>query len=151
MNHYASSVAAVVASRGQLWGPGVKRSSEMMLMLEGWAKNYVAPGGTNPPGWYTSGTAGYEGATPGERFLGITGYQAKGSPTNPYYNATTEVAFVKHAKRGQSDVVKPVGRMNVAFSDTHVELLAVEDLADRSTKTSTMRGQWSPKDVSINK
>lgn len=130
--------------RGSLWNANTKGTSQLILLTEAHAKN--SAGGY----WFASGAVGFQGDKPGQRFLGIPGYVASGSPGYQYESADSELAYFKHRRRNQSGPGnKAIGRVNVGFGDAHVEMLAHDDLANPSTGKSRFRVLWSPLDQQI--
>lgn len=136
--------------RGELFSAATKGSGNLILLSEAHARNTV------PAGFYANSSIGFQGDKPGLRFLGIPGYTtgagAFGGPAFPYFLANTELAYYKHRKTGQKSLSgnTAVGRVNIAFADSHVELLAHDDMADTQTRLSRLRALWSPYDRQIN-
>ncbi|MEM8875011.1 MAG: prepilin-type N-terminal cleavage/methylation domain-containing protein [Planctomycetota bacterium] len=100
--------------------------------------------------YFASADIGYQGVSPGQRFVGITI-----PPYNPggrlagIAEADTELDFTRH--RRDSSFVGPTarGRANFAFTDGHVEMLRHSELADVDTTVSTLEALWSPLDRKI--
>jgi len=144
--------------QGTFWDTGTKGSAELILLVEGHARNRVAAGA------YANSTAGViitptaqklSNVKPGNRFLGIGGGYLVGffgSPVYPAANATTQIGWFKH--RRSKDKVVPItvakGRANFAFADGHVELLGHDEVADVNTGKSRLRALWSPLDRTNN-
>lgn len=141
--------------RGTYWDASTKGSADLMLLLEGHARN------STPRGFYANSTVGLaptapDDAKPGRRFAGMTGYQIGfdnyGGGVYPAWRSDTQLAWFKH--RSKKDRNRPayetVGRTNIAFADGHVETLSLEDLVDPVTKKSRLRKLWSPYDRQIN-
>lgn len=130
--------------RGSFWNANTKGTAQLMLLTEGHAKN--AAGGF----WFTSGTVGFQGDKPGQRFLGIPGYVVSGAPGYVYDSADAELAYFKHRRKTQKGPGnKAIGRVPIGFGDAHVEMLAHDELADPATGKSRFRVFWSPLDQQI--
>lgn len=145
MSVWASSITDTFVTnapkRGELFGTGTKGSSQLIIMTEAWSK-FPFQGE-----WFAAAAIGYQGAKPGERFVGIAGYSAGGRVPQ----ADTEIDYTRHrTKRNQNDGFRARGRMNLGFADGHVEMFAHDDLADPVTKKSKLRALWSPLDRQIN-
>lgn len=123
---------------------GGKDSSSLILVSEKWV---TVDGGSL--GIFCNPTIGFQGDKPGERFIGITSYNAGGLANG----ANTEIDYTRH--RQKKDLGKPItkaeGRINIGFVDGHVETLAHDDLADPTTKKSKFRALWSTYDRELDK
>ena len=129
-----------VTPRGDRWGPSTKGTAQLILLGERHVN--IDSGGF----LYTQGTIGFQGNKAGERFLGIPGYVLAIVPTGTG-TADTEVDYTRH--RTSKDKLAgnaARGKMNVAFGDGHVDLLAHDELADPVTKFTRARALWTPAD-----
>ena len=129
--------------RGKLIGSASKESALTILLTEALVK---IDGGS--VGIFTQATTGYYGDLPGERFLGITKpsvYDAGGTLAGKGYSV--EIDLTRHrASKDRTAGAAARGRMNIAFMDGHVSLLAHDELADPVTKKSRFVAIWSPQD-----
>ncbi len=130
---------------GTFWDSSTSGASQLILFSE---RHVSIDGG--PLGKFAGPTLAGNSLfmlRPGQRFLGDPNYNIGGlSP-----GATTELDFTRHrAKKDSSKGVQPVGRINIAFADAHVETLSESDLADTATGKSRLRAKWSPYDSEIN-
>ena len=137
-----SNYAANPPFRGTLFGTKTKGSQELILMTERWSN--TAAGNV----FAAQSTIGFQGDKPGQRFLGIPSYTVGG---NRNTTANTEITFARHRKtKDKSAGLNARGRVNIAFADGHVEVLAHDELADPTTGLSRGRALWSPLDRQIN-
>lgn len=140
----------LVPFRGTFFGSDEKQASKLILLSEAHPRNSVAAG------MFANATIGMQGIKPGQRFLGIPGYtigfvSESGSPIYPFFASNTELNYTRHRTSKHKDAgVRSLGRLNIAFADGHVELLAHDELADPATGLSKMVALWSPYDVQIN-
>jgi prepilin-type processing-associated H-X9-DG protein len=130
---------------GCLWGSAPSNSSRVILLIESWSYT-----GADSFGYSAAATAGYLGATPGQRFGG-----AGGLPPISFGRwglVNSEVAFARHrSPNGPGRLNEPVGAVNVAYVDGHVELRRSSDLYDEGTGRSTLDSLWSPLDLDQNR
>ena len=130
------NVANSSTFRGTMFSLTTKGSAQLILLGERWPN----PSNGGAPR-YANATIGYQGATAGERFLGIPG--GIGFQGFPTVRVDTELDYSLH-RRKIGKGVEAKGRTTLAFLDGHVETLAHDDLADPVTKTSRLRALWSP-------
>jgi prepilin-type N-terminal cleavage/methylation domain-containing protein/prepilin-type processing-associated H-X9-DG protein len=154
MNFWASSAvdpgiglssSTTGQDRGTFFKNNVGAASDMILFGE---KHAVF--GNDTLGWFASADIGYQGVTPGERFVGIESQTFNpGGRLAGNAEATTELDFSRHRRVNDVTGPKPVGRANFAFTDGHVEMLRHDELADEETTISTLEALWSPLDRDI--
>jgi prepilin-type processing-associated H-X9-DG protein len=148
--------------RGQLFDTSSKNVSQLMLMTERFAINLVTGTGYpygdglygnpqvgtqyNPAGWSVANHIAQQWGAGNSVWTRSTGSSS--------VDARTDVAWFIHRSRdqqprgaqGTTEFNRPYGRVNMAFADGHVELVASSDVADFTTNKSTLRVLWSPKD-----
>lgn len=155
--------------QGELFDAGTKNSTQMLVLLEVWANNFVAtttysagpPPFTTRAGFYANGTVGFRdpglGAVPrpGQRFgagggisnlsYGNTNFQFQSRPMRSW------IDYTRHRRRGQGTANEPNGQANFLFADGHVESINSKDLADFTTSTgrSKFKALWSPLDQTL--
>ncbi len=131
-----------VAFRGTLFKTTAKDSTRLILIGERWPNPST---GGQPR--YANATIGFQGATAGERFLGIPGGVGfQGFPLEP--RAETELDYSMHRRKvGKGREAK--GKTQIGFADSHVELLSHDELGDPTTGKSRLRAKWSPYDGEI--
>ena len=162
MNIYASAFVSTYVQQallsdppmGQLWKQGVGDGSKMMLLVESFscedwpAENMATSVGTGITGsWSSPAVVGFVGATPASRFIG-------GGPLVEarFGQCASQLVYSRHRRPKEPGTLgDPVGRLNIAFADGHVELLSNDDLVDKQTGLSTFRAMWSPNDREIEK
>jgi prepilin-type N-terminal cleavage/methylation domain-containing protein/prepilin-type processing-associated H-X9-DG protein len=129
---------------GQLFSASGKDATSLILITESWSKF-----GNDAIGWFASATSGFQGAYPGERFLGITVpsvYNAGGAANG----ANTELDYTRHrTSKDKKAGLAARGRMNIGFADGHVATYSHDELADPVTKKSRLVALWSPYDRDI--
>ncbi len=141
--------------RGVIFDTDTKQPATLILLAE---RHVNVNGGSF--GLFASSSIGFQGDKPGQRFLGIPGYSLTPVTTggSPVGVANTELDYTRHTRYRDRDraglpagvTVPPRGRVNIAFLDGHVELLAHDELADPATGLSRLRALWSPYDRTIN-
>ena len=140
MNARASSDASAGGYNGNLgrsWDAGVARSSNMILMGEGWSRF----GST--PRFSGSTFGGESGSTPGARFGGGTGLSLSGYGV--WGNVKSSMNWTLHG--GSNDVTEvETGKSHFAYVDGHVSLEAFGELVDTATGLSTYEALWAPDD-----
>jgi prepilin-type processing-associated H-X9-DG protein len=152
---------------GRLFGLGVKRGAETMLISEAIA--YTSVSGTHVPygdGYYCSPVVGtnYIGGVPANKFVAQLwgagdALWTKSGPFATGNDARTNIPWFIHRKKGQSkagakgtsDVNTPYGRVNIGFVDGHVELRSSDSVADFVNEKSKLQVLWSPKDAELQK
>ena len=140
MNHWASSkVNSSVLLVRKLWSPSMPNSSQMILLAESWTN----AGGPLLGGWTAPPTVGLRGNDAGRLF------GAKGG-VSPFFAGrwgmvNCELTYNRH-RNGRGAGTEPVGRLNIAYADGHVETLSNEDLADQTSGLSTFNSLWSERD-----
>jgi prepilin-type processing-associated H-X9-DG protein/prepilin-type N-terminal cleavage/methylation domain-containing protein len=141
-------VAASRGFTGTFWNQSTKGSSELILLGE---RHVSIDGGGL--GLFAGPTLSGNGQflqTPGQRFLGDSGFDAGGLTPG----ARTELDYTRHrAPKDRSAGLAAVGRANFAFADGHVEMLNATDLAKPGAAVnrpvSTFRALWSPYDRTV--
>ena len=149
--------------RGKLFGSNVSKSSQMLLLTERFAVNPVSDTGVPyGDGLYASATVGspFISGVPANRHpaaqFGATSVLWAGSVLG-MTDARTNIAWFIHRAKGQSAGAaggsnlrnQPFGRVNMAFADGHVALVASTEVADFEQQTSTLRVLWTPDDAKL--
>jgi prepilin-type N-terminal cleavage/methylation domain-containing protein len=152
MNVWASSkidsyMTAAVPARGTLWPLHHPQADRLMLVVEAWST-------TSPTGveWLAEPVAGYAGLTPGQRF-GAGGGVGGLVNTKRYGLANCELPFHRHRTQAAAGgtLLKPLGRVAIAYGDGHAGLRSNTILADPATGLSSLDSLWSPLDESLNR
>jgi prepilin-type processing-associated H-X9-DG protein len=100
--------------------------------------NVVGLSGTS----FASATSG-QGNYPGKRWIGNLSIDT----SSRFGIVPCEFDYSRHRKRGEGHGTESKGRMNIGFADGHVEMIAADDLCDRTTLKSKFRALWSPMDA----
>ena len=144
MNVWASSaidpgILSTSPGAGRPWTCTVRNGSQMLLLAETWSGF-----GSAGAGFAATAFCGWRGSTPGQRWGAGTGIV-------PTYNAgrwgqvNCELAYLRHRKRNAGGVgTQPIGRVNIAYADAHVEVRSNDQLADTVTGMSRNDTFWAP-------
>lgn len=123
--------------RGSMWNASTGNSPQLILLAERHLTVNTADGAV------VTSTIGFQGDFPGQRFLGIPGYDVGGLAAGN----TTEIDYSRHRTgREKSAGVQARGRTVIAFADGHAESLTHDELADITNNKSRLRALWSPLD-----
>ena len=157
MNTFASGVAShfvldscnATPPRGKMFKFGVRQSSNMILLAEGFSGYNKPPQTkTNPVGYDCFAIIGWQGERPGQRFGAGGGVQFDVGRFGD--TSESQIAYFRHRNvRGRYVVTDPVGRANFGFADGHVSMLRHDELADFNTGKSTYAAMWSVIDREI--
>jgi prepilin-type processing-associated H-X9-DG protein/prepilin-type N-terminal cleavage/methylation domain-containing protein len=144
MNVWASSavdpsILSLTPAQGRLWSPCSNKGSKLALLLETWSSAGNAVAGFGSPPY-----CGSRGSAAGLRWGGGPGI----TPTFPagrWGRVNCELSFVRHRRPNPLlGNTTPVGRVNIAFCDGHVESFTNGQLADPITGQSTNAALWAP-------
>jgi prepilin-type N-terminal cleavage/methylation domain-containing protein/prepilin-type processing-associated H-X9-DG protein len=136
--------------RGSLFNQGDKDTGRAVLIAENHARNSTSAG------FFANATIGFQGTTPGVRFLGIPGYTVGfgdfGGGVYQVNQANTEIAWYRHRRPKDKALpfTRAAGRTNMGFVDGSVQMYAPDELADPTTQKSRLVVLWSPYDREIN-
>ena len=148
MNVWGSSIVndtvnAWIPTRGKRWDAGAGQSSRLILVTEAWSQF-----GSTLTGYYADATVGGSGDLPGQRFGGAGGI----SPlilANRFGFVNCELPFIRHRKsKGPGVGAQPIGRVNIAYADAHVQLKSEFELVN-DDGWSTGDSLWTPTDLNI--
>jgi prepilin-type processing-associated H-X9-DG protein len=151
MNAWVSSaldpdIVNAIPATGVLWGPSVERSTQVILLIEvwsGWDNASKGYSGNEVVGWF--------GDTPGQRF-GAGGGLAPPMNCGRCGLVNSELAYARHRPPGSAGTgAQPVGVVNVAYMDGHVEAKSEGQLADFGAGKSRLESLWSPMDFEQNR
>ena len=152
MNLFASSYVSSYV-RNELAGPrppgklykfGTKKSSEIILLGDGWSE-LAQPENGPPVGYAAPAVMGFTG-WPARRFGAGGGI---GWGIGRFGTRESQIAFYRHRTGRNRSMTDPDGAANFAFADGHVALHASRDLADFETGKSKYRALWSENDPEI--
>ena len=148
MNFWASSAVSpsldTATLRQYRFKANVESGSNVILFTE--AYSHTAPTAAGP--FYAPPIVGFNNSSTtgaGTKFLGLTPALSTPAAAGRFGTIPTELAYYRHRGRESGTAQQAKGRVNIAFADGHVEMLKPTDLADPTTKKSTMRAMWSPK------
>jgi prepilin-type processing-associated H-X9-DG protein len=130
-------------SRGKLWRRAMREPEKVILLSDAWSFT-----GSPWEGWFATAVVGYYGTTRADRF-GAPG-ATESYDGGRFGSLTHDLPYVRHRRSadGSGHVSAPVGRVNIAFADGHVELLSNADLFDAQTGRVTRTAPlWSPLDL----
>ena len=123
--------------RGTFWTTSTGNSPELILLAERHLTVNTADGAV------VTSTIGFQGDFPGQRFVGIPGYNVGGTSDGN----NTEIDYSRHRSgRDKNAGLQARGRTVIAFADGHAESLTHDELADIETGKSRLRALWSPYD-----
>jgi prepilin-type N-terminal cleavage/methylation domain-containing protein/prepilin-type processing-associated H-X9-DG protein len=129
-------------ARGKLWRAGSSGASSLILVTESWS--YL---GSESWGWFAPPTIGYGGLTSGEKF-GAGGGIAPPMSDGRWGMVNSELPFMRHRLlHGLGTGTQPMGQINIAYADGHVQLRSQDELADGTTGLSTGDSLWYPGDA----
>ena len=129
---------------GCLWGAAPRNSSNAILFIESWSGF-----GSDTDGWSAPAIVGYLGNSPGPRFGGGGGLPPLSA--GRWGLANSEVTFRLHRPSGlTAKLNEPIGAVNIAYADGHVELKASGALIE-ADGLSTLDSLWSPMDQDQNR
>lgn len=129
---------------GCLWGAAPRQSSNAILFIESWSGV-----GSDDDGWCAPAIVGYLGIAPGPRFGANGGLPPLSA--GRWGLANSEVNFRLHRTGGSTAKLnEPIGAVNIAYADGHVELKASGALTNPDGR-STLDSLWSPMDQDQNR
>jgi len=126
--------------RGQIWNSNVQSGAEMILMAEAWSYQ-----GSAATGWSAPATIGYAGDSASQRFGGEGGISTLVN-AGRWGEVNCELPFMRHRAQDGSGT-QPVGRINIAFADGHVEFRSNDSFVDPGTGVTQGNCFWSPLDL----
>lgn len=143
----AISVANGPPKTGSFFSYGVKHSSQVILLFEGFP---ISASSDTPPKLRPPPAGGLHGVSIGRKFGGAGGVGRPGGAITGGASTDSDVAYYRHRLRKDKSqpVYRAIGRANFMMADGHVQMFGQDQLFDSAGKTS-FQLLWSPADYEL--